>query len=164
MNPDTAAWANFFVAEVGASAALTGLLVVAISINLSRILSSPPLPGRAAEALITLVAAFVLTSIWLVPNQPGTVFGAEVLTIGLITFLASAGIQLRSLGLTEGVSLPKRFARAAMTTMASILFVAGGVLLLSNASAGLYWVAAGVIASLVGSVWNAWVLLIEILR
>jgi hypothetical protein len=60
MNPPTGDWANFFVAEVGASAALTGLLVVAISINLARILSFAQLPERAAEGLITLVAAFVL--------------------------------------------------------------------------------------------------------
>ena len=45
MNALTADWANFFVAEVGASAALSGLVVVAISINLSRILFFPQLPG-----------------------------------------------------------------------------------------------------------------------
>jgi hypothetical protein len=42
------------VAEVGASAALTGLLIVAISINLARnlarILSIAQLPGRAGAA------------------------------------------------------------------------------------------------------------------
>jgi hypothetical protein len=34
----TGDWANFLFAEVGASAALTGLVAVAISINLSRFL------------------------------------------------------------------------------------------------------------------------------
>lgn len=54
-----AGWANFFVAEVGASAALSGLVIVAISINLQRILSFPQLPGRAAEMLILLVGALL---------------------------------------------------------------------------------------------------------
>ncbi len=40
-------WENFFVAEVGASAALAGLIFVGVSINLNRILSLPRLPDRA---------------------------------------------------------------------------------------------------------------------
>jgi hypothetical protein len=44
-----AGWDNFFVAEVGAAAALSGLLFVAVSINLTRILAIPHLPARAAE-------------------------------------------------------------------------------------------------------------------
>ena len=37
--PLTPEWANFFMAELAALAALTGFVVVAISINLARILS-----------------------------------------------------------------------------------------------------------------------------
>jgi modulator of FtsH protease len=48
----TAGWDSSFVAEVGAPAALAGLLFVAVSINLTRILQFPQLPGRAAETLI----------------------------------------------------------------------------------------------------------------
>jgi hypothetical protein len=98
LSPLTNDWANFFVAEVGASAALTGLLVVAISINLSRILAISKLPERAAEGLIILTGALVIASIGLVPNQPVTLFGSEVLAIGLVTFLVAAVIQLRSPG------------------------------------------------------------------
>jgi hypothetical protein len=61
MNPYTAAgWDNFFVAEAGASAALAGLLFVALSINLQRIMSLPTLPGRAAEGLVSLIAGISL--------------------------------------------------------------------------------------------------------
>ena len=50
-------WVNFFFAEVGASAALTGLVFVGVSINLKRILSLPKLPNRALEAPVLLLGA-----------------------------------------------------------------------------------------------------------
>ncbi len=164
MNPPTGDWANFFVAEVGASAALTGLLVVAISINLARILSFAQLPERAAEGLITLVAAFVLASIGLVPSQPVKLFGAEVLAIGLVTFLVSLAVQLRSWNAIASVSPVKQYARATVGAAASLPFIVAGTLLLNGSDAGLYWIAAGIIISLVAGVWHAWVLLVEILR
>ena len=48
-------WENFNIAEVGASAALLGLLFVGVSINLARIISLPGLPNRALLALIILL-------------------------------------------------------------------------------------------------------------
>jgi hypothetical protein len=39
-----------------------------------------------------------------------------------------------------------------------------GVLLLAGHSSGLYWLVAGVIFSLIASVLNAWILLVEIIR
>ena len=47
--PLTPDWATFFSAELAALAALTGFVVVAISINLSRILAYSWLPSRAAR-------------------------------------------------------------------------------------------------------------------
>jgi hypothetical protein len=58
----TAEWQSLFVAEVGASAALAGLLFVAISINLARILQGAGLSGRAGEAMVLLVAGLVAWS------------------------------------------------------------------------------------------------------
>lgn len=165
MNPVPAAdWANFFVAEVGASAALSGLVVVAISINLVRILEIEALPARAAEALVILVSVLVLTSIGLMPGQPAAVFGAEMLAIGLLMFVVTGVIQWRS---PTDAHIPqwRRNIRPVMTAAASLPIVVGGVLiLLGAASGGLYWIAAGVVLSLITGVFNAWVLLIEIMR
>jgi hypothetical protein len=51
----TVPWQIFFAAEVGAGASLTGLLFVAVSINIERILSFPKLPARAGETLTLLL-------------------------------------------------------------------------------------------------------------
>lgn len=80
----TAGWKSLFVAGTGASAALAGLLFVAISINLERILQSAGLSGRAGEAMVLLITVLSVSTLVLVPGQPPTVLGAELLGIGLI--------------------------------------------------------------------------------
>jgi hypothetical protein len=63
-------WSDFFLGEVGAASALAGLVIVAVSINLQRILEFPQLPGRVAEILIMLVGALLASSVALLPGQP----------------------------------------------------------------------------------------------
>ncbi len=157
-------WANFLVAEVGASAALTGLVVVAISINLSRILSFPQLPGRAAEALVLLGGVLVLASAGLVPHQPMELFGIETLVIGLIMFLAPLTIQVRSFKADMVLSKMRKLIRFLLTAGPSLPIVGAGLLLMAGCGSGFYLIAAGVILSLITGVLTTWVLLIEILR
>ncbi len=68
--------ASFFAAELGALASLTGFVVVAISINLARILEFAWLPSRAAEALIAPGGAITATGLILVPEQSSVLLGA----------------------------------------------------------------------------------------
>lgn len=164
MNSPTADWANFFVAEVGAAATLAGLVVIAISINLSRILSFPQLPARAAESLVILIGALILVSLGLVPGQPMALFGAEVLAIGLATLLVTLYNQLRSMPPLEGLPPVKKLVRALANLAATLPLIVGGILLMLGSSNGFYWAAVGVLISLAVGVWTAWILLIEILR
>ena len=92
----TAGWENFFVAEVSAAAALTGLLFVAVSINLTKILSFPQLPGRAGESLVMLMGALMVSTFGLVPQQPRLALGAEILGVGLLVWLFPMRIQRRA--------------------------------------------------------------------
>jgi len=164
MNALSAEWQNFFVAELGALAALTGLLVVAISINLSRILAAAQLPRRAGESLILLVGALVIASLALVPEQPIRWLGVEIFSIGLLIFFTPIVIQVRDWSSAAGVNAAKKTVRLVVGWVASLPFVVGGSLLIFGLDGGLRWVAAGVIASLVAGVLNAWILLVEILR
>jgi hypothetical protein len=160
--PLTAEWANFFIAELSALAALTGFVVVAISINLARILSFPHLPTRAGEALIGPVGAITATSLVLIPDQPAALLGGEVLIVGLVIVIAPIVFQARSR--RERREARERISRAVTSVGFNLTFVIGGAFLFAGARAGLYWIAAGDILCIIAIVMSAWVLMIEILR
>ena len=156
---DPAEWHDLFVACAGAAAALAGLLFVAISINLERILAYPTLPARALEAVVLLGAVLIVSLFGLVPDVGRTTLGVELLVIGLVaTAVATASIarnpgEVRWLG-----------NRIALTVPGTALYAVGGVSLMAGAGGGLYWILAGIVAAFIGSLASAWVLLVEIQR
>jgi modulator of FtsH protease len=158
-------WADFFAAELGAAAALAGLVIVAISINVTRILETPLLPGRAAETLVTPTGVLLAASYALVPRQSGWLFGSEIAAIGVVMWIVPALIQIHALR-TGGAAVRLRVIvpRILLAQFSSLPFVAAGVLLYQGAPGALYWLVPGIIVSLIATVINAWVLLIEILR
>jgi hypothetical protein len=161
LSPD---WSTFFAAELGALAALTGFVVVAISINLSRILAYSWLPSRAGEALVGPVGAITATSLVLIPEQPAALLGAEIIAIGLVMVVTPIVVQARSWRVREDATVSERVIRAVMSVGFGLAFVIGGALIVAGARAGLYWIAAGDVACLIAVVYSAWVLMIEILR
>jgi hypothetical protein len=157
-------WAAFFSAELAALAALTGFVVVAISINLERILSYPHLPTRAGEALIGPVGAITATSLVLIPGQPAALLGIEVIAVGLVIVIAPVVFQSRAGSLRKEATARERITRAATNQGFNLTFLIGGALLFAGAPAGLYWIAAGDILCIIAIVLSAWVLMVEILR
>ncbi|HXC57251.1 MAG TPA: hypothetical protein VNU97_18265 [Rhizomicrobium sp.] len=157
-------WSGFFQAELGASAALVGLVIVAISINLVRILADPTLPGRAAEMLVAPTGVVAASSFALVPGQPARILGAELLVIGAAMALASLRILVPVLGGAAKIAKGYVVGRAIFATVCVLPFIVSGALLVAAAPGALYWIVPGIIVSLVSTVLNAWVLLIEILR
>jgi hypothetical protein len=70
--------------------------VLAVSINLSRILEYPGLPGRAGEAIGLLVGVLVVSTLVLVPGQSRTALGAELLAAGLLAWSVQVGIHTQA--------------------------------------------------------------------
>jgi hypothetical protein len=79
-------WTNFFLAAASASAALAGLVIVAVSVNITRILQLPQLPTRAAATVVNLILILVSSMATLVP-QPARVMGFEIAIFGLLSWL-----------------------------------------------------------------------------
>jgi hypothetical protein len=161
---DAAQWSELAVAVAGASAALAGLLVVAISINVREILSDPYLPPRAATALIELLAPLVVALLLLIPEQSSDAIGMELLVLGVA--LAAALVPLNSMrtrGPHRTWAMWSVTSGAPMVLLPGPTFLAGlGVVL--DSLGGLYWLPVAVIAAVILGLIQAWTLLIEILR
>lgn len=154
-------WSNLFVASAGASAALTGLVFVAVSINIDRILSFPGLPERALATLLLLLGVTVMSIVGLIPGQSDTALGIEFLLVSITFFVTVSYLIHVSLGDAKGLArLVTRF----LAMAPGVLFIVGSTSILLESGGGLYWIVGGIAAATVGAVMNAWVLLVEILR
>jgi hypothetical protein len=58
-------WAGFGTATAASAATLAGLLFVAVSLNLKRILEFPSLPARAGQTLLLFVTPLLSGLFWL---------------------------------------------------------------------------------------------------
>jgi hypothetical protein len=160
---DPVAWGVFFAATLGAAATLAGLLFVAVSINLDRVVLNRRLLARAGETLIGLVLALVASAAQLVP-QPAVASAVVLLVISG----AVGGLTLR-VQLRHGPDRPSDpwwwFAvRIATVQLVALPAAVGCVSVLLGGGGGLRWVALGVIVGFALTIYSAWVLLVEIVR
>jgi hypothetical protein len=155
-------WTNLFVASAGASAALTGLLFVAVSLNIKDILANEALPGRALQTLLLLLSAVVVSLVGLLPGQSATALGVELLVFALGFGGWALALAARAMEATREYVHPLfHFGLLAPGTVPPVV---GAVSLIARSGGGLYWTAAGIVGALLGASVNAWVLLVEIRR
>lgn len=156
------AWSPLFEG-IAAAAALTGLLFVAVSINLTAILQSKGLPLRALETLSFLVGLVFLSVFMLVPGPSRDTLGIELTGLGVAI---GAPLLLARLRTPRNVDDPFIWTAgpAALIVGASLPMVMAGSTLLAGAGGGLYWLLPEILLALLGAVTNAWVLLVEIHR
>ena len=155
-------WHDFFVGTISASAAFTGLLFVAISINLEQILKFPQLPGRAAGTLGILVCTLVVSGFGLAPGQSHVALGIEIAAVAAVVAGQAVCVTHRPRTADEPKSWV--FEHLMSLLLPSVAFIVGGVTLGAGTGGGLYWVLAATLLAFVAASINAWVLLVEILR
>ena len=157
-------WDNFFIAQVGASAALAGLVFVGVSINLTKIVAAPRLVDYALEALAVLLEVLVVSSLLLVPGQSPSLVGGEVLIVGLGVWLLVSVRQGHNVRAMERQYRRAYLASIALGQVATLPFPLVGLTLIARGAGGLYWIVPGVVFSFLNAFYLAWVLLIEINR
>src|SRR5215469_10848812 len=158
-------WKEFFSAAAGASAALAGLIFVALSANIARILKDRHLPARAATAVGMLILILTVSLAALAP-QPPRWLGGEVLTLTLLALGLHiwSAVEDAAAAKAEGWSVGAGLIGAAPRLAQLATIVAGGGLLLLGHVAGYYWLAGGATLIVIFAVADAWVLLVEVLR
>jgi modulator of FtsH protease len=158
-------WSDFFVTAAGASAALAGLIIVAMSVSIDQLITIPGMTSRGATAIAMLMLVTVTSLAGLIPGQQPLAFGIEVIALatgGLILGLRSLRILLKATSGTRGVLAA--LTKGVVGLLPFVVFVVGGVLVISPVPGGLVLMAFGALIAFFISVIDAWVMLVEIRR
>jgi hypothetical protein len=157
-------WSDFLVASAGATAALAGLVFVSLSINLGKILALEGVTERAGETILLLASGLVGSLAALIPHETPSQLGLWLLILWGPTWLVPTLVQIRDFA-------KRRFYRAYQAVIRFLLFqgatlplLLAGLSLRGHLEGGLLWFAFGLIVSLIVALYNAWVLLVEIMR
>jgi hypothetical protein len=139
-------------------------LFVAVSINLDKILKGPTfLPARAAETLATLLLVVVSSALALVP-QSTRLLGLEILIVVVPMLVITIRSQLAYRRRSRGDPLLWTVSRMVGTRRGHHSLHRGRIVARPAWGGGFYWLAPAALLGMVGAVYNAWVLMVEIVR
>ena len=155
------AWSDFFVAQVGASAALAGLIFVGVSISLEEIIRYPHLVRRAASALVLLLATLVAASALLAPLPSDDVAGGVIIGVGVVAWLMVVALGVVGARRAPSPYQVSAWVAAALGQLAIVPFVVAGITMLVSGTAGLFWLIPGFMLCFIVALADAWVLLVE---
>ena len=165
---DVEAWHELFIAAAGAAAALSGLIFVAVSINLREILAeekkvgSSYLTGRALESLAALLVILGISIVGLDP-----VISRPFFAVVIILFAAGSAISPARSVLAYRQSKIKPVAfdlRLVLAVSLVAAYAIAAITLLAQGGGGLHWLPVGFILATAIAASNAWILLVEVLR
>ena len=161
---DISEWTDFGVGVAGAAAALTGLLFVAVSINLDRILQFRTLPRLAGATLLMFGAVLLSAILLIIPEQSPVALGTELFVLALVTGGPLVWLHTRSPrheGTPTGAWV---LTRLLPSFLVPGLLLLSAVLLWADRSGALYPMGAAVVVALAAGLLSSWVLLVEIQR
>jgi hypothetical protein len=153
-------WETLFIFVGGASTTLTGLLALALSINLRRIMKTPIHRARSREALVTFLILILLSILMLIPGQDNMSLGIELVTLGIASLGAALWLQYLTLGGLDPSLRRRWIARIALLDSGSTCEIIGGYSLSIGNGGGLYWLVPTIFLCLVWGLLNSWELIV----
>jgi hypothetical protein len=165
-DPET--WHDLFIAAAGAAAALSGLIFVAVSINLRDIFAeekkvgSSYLTGRALESLVALLIVLGISLVGLDPSISRAVFAAVLLFCAASS--AVSPFRATSAYRTSHIKPTAYNLRLSLSLLLVAAYAVSGATLLADGGGGLHWLPFAFILAISIAASNAWILLVEVLR
>lgn len=160
---EVGSWSDFNVAMAGAAVALAGLVIVAASVNIEKIVNARTLTARLAAAIAALVLALVASGVGLIP-------GVDPLWYGIVILGVTAGAGWFQLHATLVIARdpdPAQHARAAKSVLGFLpiaAYLAAGAALVAGHESGLVLTAVGCLIAIVSAILISWIVLVEVLR
>jgi hypothetical protein len=154
-------WHDFFVMVGGAAAALTGLVFVAMSLNLDMITRDATHRFRAIGTLAGFMAAFMICALVLMGGQDHIAVGAEwlvVASIALVIYVYGYVQAIRKSGSAVGLGGVRLFGGTAIY----VAEVVGAGAFILGYLAGLYVAAVAMIVLLAWGISGAWLLVVGV--
>jgi hypothetical protein len=154
-------WHDYFITVGGASAALTGLVFVAMSLNPGVIAQDQTHRRRAVGTLAGFTAIFVICALGVMGGQDHRAIGLEWLTVSAVATVVYVYGYIQAIRF-GGSSVGLRPYRLVGGTALHIVEIVGAALLLSGYVAGLYLAAISMIGVLAFMISGAWLLIMGV--
>jgi hypothetical protein len=150
-------WHDFFIMVGTSAATLTGLVFLAMSMNLSVITEDPTHRNRAIGNLTGLAAVFMLCGFVLIGNQNHIAVGLEILAVAVIAGVVFVSGYLRARRSSVNSSGLSLF-RTVGGTACYLVEVAGAIVLILGFVTGLYMATAAIVANFYFMISGTWLL------
>jgi modulator of FtsH protease len=152
-------WHDFFVMVGGAAAVLTGLVFVALSLNVNVVTQDATHRYRAIDTVSGMVGVFVICALVLMGSQDHRAAGIEWLVVAAISFAIyiHGYVQAVRLG---GSMVWLRGRRVVVLAVLYLTQLVGAALLVADQVAGLYVAAVAMVAALAFMISGAWLLVV----
>jgi hypothetical protein len=152
-------WHDFFIMVGGAAAVLTGLVFVAMSLNVSVIDQDATHRYRAIGTLTGITAVFVICALVLMGGQDHRAVGIEWLCVAAIAGAVYVYGYVRAVRL-GGSAVWLRAHRVAFGSALHLAEIGGAALLIAGHISGLYIAALAMIILLAYMISGAWLLIV----
>jgi hypothetical protein len=128
---------QFLRGNGGAAAALAGLIIVAMSVNIQTIIGIPSMTSRAAATIASLILIVVSTAAGLIPGQPAELLGAELLVFGVGATVLTVDSAVRMLRAAVRPSVTVIWVKIVVACLQILPFLVGAAVLLTSSYDGL---------------------------